>query len=334
MNLDELDAVARGAAPTGTGADRRTHTVPLFKGAASHYHVRVGIGRLRARAWIAGVRERRALAEVRSFVQFTGFPRSGHSLVGALLDAHPNVAIAHELDATGLFAKGIPAGALPALALDGARRFRAAGRWWNGLGYEVRDAPPETTLLVVGDKKGDWTSRWCALEPDLPARLRAAAPWRTPYVLVTRHPLDNIATMSLRLGRAYDRLRIGCAGEAFGAALKRAQAAGEIAAAVPDAMIDDYEGLCAATEAMRRRVPAEDWHALRYEAMVERPADAFAELAGFLGLPAERRWIDAASDLVGAGGRSRDKLRWTEAQRVRVDGIVARYAILHGYLDG
>jgi len=32
------------------------------------------------------------------FVMFVGFPRSSHSLVGSLLDAHPEACIAHEMD--------------------------------------------------------------------------------------------------------------------------------------------------------------------------------------------------------------------------------------------
>ena len=30
---------------------------------------------------------------------FIGYPRSGHSLIGSLLDVHPNAIVAHELDA-------------------------------------------------------------------------------------------------------------------------------------------------------------------------------------------------------------------------------------------
>lgn len=34
----------------------------------------------------------------KSFVMFIGHPRSSHSLVGSILDAHPNAIIANELD--------------------------------------------------------------------------------------------------------------------------------------------------------------------------------------------------------------------------------------------
>ena len=34
---------------------------------------------------------------MRFFVLFVGYPRSGHSIVASLLDAHPNVVIAQEV---------------------------------------------------------------------------------------------------------------------------------------------------------------------------------------------------------------------------------------------
>ena len=36
--------------------------------------------------------------DVKTFCMFIGYPRSGSTLIGSLLDAHPNIIIAHELD--------------------------------------------------------------------------------------------------------------------------------------------------------------------------------------------------------------------------------------------
>ena len=40
-------------------------------------------------------------SKVETFVMFIGYPRSSHSLVGAILDAHPEVIIPHEYDVMG-----------------------------------------------------------------------------------------------------------------------------------------------------------------------------------------------------------------------------------------
>jgi len=39
--------------------------------------------------------------QVKSFVLFIGYPRSGHTLVSTLIDAHPNAVIANEFDLIG-----------------------------------------------------------------------------------------------------------------------------------------------------------------------------------------------------------------------------------------
>ena len=39
---------------------------------------------------------RKDIKDVRIFVIFVGFARSGHSIVGTLMDAHPDIVIAHE----------------------------------------------------------------------------------------------------------------------------------------------------------------------------------------------------------------------------------------------
>jgi phage terminase large subunit-like protein len=44
------------------------------------------------------VSDRNRFHDVGVFCIFIGYPRSGHSLVGSLLNAHPEVIISHELD--------------------------------------------------------------------------------------------------------------------------------------------------------------------------------------------------------------------------------------------
>ena len=37
-----------------------------------------------------------AVEGVEKYVFFAGYPRSGHSMIGSVMDAHPNMVIAHE----------------------------------------------------------------------------------------------------------------------------------------------------------------------------------------------------------------------------------------------
>lgn len=45
--------------------------------------------------------------QVEKFCLFVGYPRSGHSIVGALLNAHKDAVISHELKVLPLIVKGL-----------------------------------------------------------------------------------------------------------------------------------------------------------------------------------------------------------------------------------
>jgi len=323
------------AAPRGLGADLRSHTHPAFDGARSSGHVRTPIWRLKLRAHVEQRRRHRALANAGTLVQFVGFPRSGHSLIGALLDAHDEAVVAHELDALGLFRKGVPVRRLPGLLAWNAEGFSAHGRHWNGFSYQVPDTRrvADKRPLVIGDKKGDWVTRWSAGTPDLIDRFRAASPFRCKWILVTRHPLDNVATMSLRQGRRYDRLRIQAdSGDGFRRALAQAQADGSVAAEVSDDMVADYRALCTAVALMKARIPAEDWLEIAYEDFVAMPHEALGQLAAFVGLDADPAWLTRASALVNQSARrSRDAIGWHEHQRAALADTIAARDFLQAY---
>ena len=326
---------ANDAAPQGKNARRRDHAVPLFDGRQSRTHIRRSIMLLRATALGLSLRHRRTLADARTFVQFAGWPRSGHSLIGALIDAHPDAAIAHELDAMGLFHKGMMPRRIAALCLGNAAAFTVEGRYWNGYSYAVPGAPhgPDSTLTVIGDKKGDWATRWSALNPDLVGRFASKSPFRSRWILVTRHPADNIATMSLRMGRHYDKLRIAHSGP-IGTAIADAQAKGDIANAASDAMIADYRALATTIAAMKKRVPAAQWHEINYEDFVDDPRTGLADLATFLDLDIRDDWLEGAAAIVGKKpSRSRDRVSWREDQRETVARTIRSYDFLTTYRD-
>lgn len=313
----------------------RTHSVPDFQGDQSRGHRKVPVWRLAAQGAVGAVRERRALADVREFVQFVGFPRSGHSLIGSVLDAHPRAVVSHELDAMGLLRAGLPERALYALVLENSAAFSRNGRYWNGFSYVVpgQDGGGAKRPTVVGDKKGDWAVRWVQREPGLLDAVRRRMRARCRWVLVTRHPLDNIATMSLRKGRTYDRLRIAAESSAdFKAELKAAQARGDVAAAALDSMIDDYEGLCEGVAQMEAAVPAADWLHVVYEQFTREPEDQIRRLCGFLGLDPEPEYLAAAASIVyDSPNKSRRSVTWTDAQLERVAGLTRRFSFLAGY---
>jgi len=141
------------------------------------------------------------LGQLRAFCLFIGYPRSGHSLIGALLDAHPDVAIAHEINVFALLAgNGTGRDQLFQTLLrvsesDAARKF---GR--RATGYSYASPRPVAgyvrQLRVIGAKSGEKTTRWLGRDPSELTKLRRLVHAPVRLVHVTRNPYDSIARIA------------------------------------------------------------------------------------------------------------------------------------------
>lgn len=314
-----------------------THDVPVFEGRQSRTHRSVPLWKLGAQGLASAIRHPMRFSAVDVFVQFVGFPRSGHSLIGSILDAHRRAAISHELDAMGLIKKGFPEHVIYALIARNTSVFSRNGRYWNSFSYEV---PGQHNGRVqkptcIGDKKGDWTVRWFRAEPRLIdiTRRRITAPCK--WILVTRHPLDNIATMSLRKGRTYDKLRIAAENsDVFRSKLVAYQEKGAITSAALDGMIDDYETLCETIERMQAEIPPAEWTHVKYERFVKHPVKEITRICRFLDLEVKEDFLSACKDIVRSSpNNSRNALTWTDRQIDRVSRFTHRFSFLQTYSD-
>lgn len=143
-----------------------------------------------------------ALSKVNHLLLFTGYPRSGHTLVGALLDAHPNMVIAHQVYALGYLERGIAKQRVFQLLLDNAARFNDAGRNWMGYNYRV---PAQwqgkyEELKIIGDKSGGITTRTFQHRQGLDEvdAIADRTGLKITFVHVIRNPYDMISTMTKR----------------------------------------------------------------------------------------------------------------------------------------
>ena len=236
---------------------------------------------------------------------FVGYRRSGHSLVGALLDAHPDVAMAHGLDVLYLVRYRFSRAQIFSQILDNVRERAAEGRVVTGYSYAVPGQwqGRHRSLRVIGSTRGGATARTLARRPALASRVseRLGVPVR--WIHVVRNPFDNISTLALR-GRRTDL----------------------------DSAIDDYFRLLDGAAKLRGRVSAEDLLDLHSEALIADPAATLRGLASFLGLEAPEEWVAAcASILFDSPNRTRADAPWTPAQIERVSKEMARHEFLAGY---
>jgi hypothetical protein len=275
-----------------------------LRGTAAHRAVRW----LRS-SWTA-VRHRAAFAGVETYCVFLGHSRSGHSIVGALLDAHPNIVISDELDALDYLARGFGRERIMALSLlvsaDQARRQRVKrGRSGATYSYAVPNQfqGRYRDLRVVGDSRAGWSTRRLVESPGLLDELtRTMAPSAVRFIHVVRNPFDNVSTMMLRA--------------------QRSQA---------DAIGRYFEG-CDRLAALRTRIPPSQLHLIRHEALIDDPETILADACRFLGVEPDERHIAAcAAVLYRAPSRSREAVTWSPDAVADVEARIGRYEFLSGY---
>jgi hypothetical protein len=252
----------------------------------------------------AGFQERDLFKQVQTYCMFIGYPRSGHSLVGSLLDAHPDMVIAHELDALGFVQNGFRRSQLYALILNNSREIAAKGREQTGYSYRIpnqwqgRFRRPQ----VLGDKRGMTSMSRLQRRPQLLDTLQRVVRDPVRFVHVVRNPFDNISTMA-----------------------KRRSFTLETAA-------DIYFGLSETVATVKRRVGDTRVIDVRHEAVIGDPKGAVKEMCAFLGVTPPDDYLDDCAGIVYASPhRSRLEAPWTPELKESVQRRIDRYAFLEGY---
>ncbi|MEY2567272.1 MAG: hypothetical protein QOE35_1801 [Actinomycetota bacterium] len=271
-----------------------------------------GLPALYVRSALDGFRQRRLFAEVETYCMFIGYPRSGHSLVGSLLDAHPEAVIAHELDALRYVRGGFRRSQIYALILRNDREFTERGRRAATGGYEY--AVPNQhqgrfdRLRVIGDKRGGRSTVRLRDRPQLLERLQQQTGVPVRLVHVVRNPFDNISTIFRRRGKH---------------------------ASLPGA-IDFYFSACEVNAGLRARLAPGQVLDLRHEDLIESPHRTIGSLVRFVGLDAGPGYLDdCASILFTSPRRTRHDAPWTPELRSDVERRIAAVDFLAGYsFDG
>lgn len=250
-----------------------------------------------------------AYRSVETFCAFLGHVKSGGSLMGSMLDAHPGAIFADEVDVLRYLTAGFRRDQIFHLLERGARREALKGRvtarrlepyslavpgLWQGRHLEPR---------VIGFSRAGPTTRRLGREPELLTALTSAmGDVRTRFVHVVRNPYDPIAAMILRSGRAVD-----------------------------DA-IDDHAAQCAAVGSLRGRIPAEDLLTVRYETFVDAPAAQLTALCAHVGLRADPAYAGACASVVDREREpERCSVRWRTRDHRAVESLIASYDFLRGY---
>jgi Sulfotransferase family len=260
------------------------------------------------RSLFEAVRYRDQIAEVERFCFFIGYPRSGHSLIGSLIDAHPEVVIANELDAFRYFAHGFGRAQVYGLLLWREKQFSDRGREKGDLNYAVPGAHQgsATRLRVIGDKRGTATAVRLAGDISLLNRVRRAVGVPIRVIQHSRNPFDTIATAA--------RQRVG----------------DDTPRVVP--AIRWYEHWSRNLALVRPHLQPDELLDTHHEQLVADPREALTRVCQFLGVDADPTYLDQCASIVWPSPRlSRHSVAWTSDQIESVEQVIAAHSWLSGY---
>ena len=244
------------------------------------------------------------LSDLDRFCFFIGYSRSGHTLIGTTLNAHPEVVISHELDALRYVRHGFRRSQLFSLILQRDQHFGTMGRTWSGYKYDIPDQFQGRfeRLRVLGDKRARSTALQIAERPELLDRLRRQVGVPIRVIHVTRNPFDNIATearrheMSLTDATAW------------------------------------YEQICTAVATVRPLLDRSELLDVRYETFASDPRETLAEICRFVGVEPAPSYLDACAAIVWpTTNRTRDAIDWTPEERSDVERLIERFDLLGPY---
>ncbi len=250
--------------------------------------------------------------EIETFVFFVGYPRSGHSLLGACLDAHPNAVISHELDALSLLKKGTSRIDLFDAICEKAHSFHLEGSVWSGYSYDIPTMYQGRyeTIKIIGDKRGGTSSSHLRDHPELLEEVKKLAP-KFKIIHLVRNPYDCISTSVLKREAVQQKSFTTAdlmrkAGHFF----EKAEVIEKLIGKEKDAVIS-----------------------IRHEDLVKNPLPTLTEVCGFLGLSVFDAYLEACQSKIWTNtNQSRHKINlWNDSTIKLIQKQIDRFSFFNGY---
>lgn len=268
----------------------------------------------RRRRWLARRAARRepgVFSGLETVCLFVGHAKSGGTLLGAMLDAHPEAVIADEVDVLDQLEGGVRREELFHVLARNSRREAMKGRVTaRRLGGYSLAVPGQwqgryRSVRVVGESRAGPTTRRLGDDVDQLARLRALAePAALRFIHVVRNPLDPVGAMVRRGGRSVE--------DAF----------------------QDYAGQVIRLERLRSWLGSDELLTVRYEELTAHPEPTLSTVLGFLRLEAEPAYLRACSSLIDPHRPGeRRYVTWTPERLARVRCMVGAHGFLDAYRD-
>ncbi|EDV19528.1 uncharacterized protein TRIADDRAFT_61995 [Trichoplax adhaerens] len=262
--------------------------------------------------------------QLKSFVLFCGFPRSGQSLVGAIMDAHPHMTIAHDFNILGGWSKNLSwrndkkdlYRALYERSRDrNGNRKKLAGNRRNFFVPKLYQGTFQDYIQIIGDMSGQRLTQAYVKDFNKAKRnvdsIRHFIGMPIKFIMVLRNPFDTIATQVLRTLKAKARKK---ASKMQDTNLSEADQV-NLTKVLLNKRIRAY---LKAVEANKKiyRMYKNQTLILYLNEIVNSPDTEITKICNFLGIQCSKKYISLCSDIVNEQQSiTRKQIQWTEHQK-------------------
>lgn len=244
--------------------------------------------------------------DIKCLCLFIGLPRSGTSLLGSLLDAHPNMMISHEFDIVKYIVMGLEKKTIVSAVCTNSTRISKNARTGGGYNNKVQTGWQGKfhSLNVIGDKKAAMTSLRLSENPVHVEKIRQRMGCDLKIIYLTRNPFDVITTMWKR----NSQLR------------------------TLEKSLELYYYILKCTNKTIRLLRPNELIIIKLEDLILFPSENLYKLCSFLHEKANDRFIEECSKLMfSKPKRTYNHEDWPSATRAKVQKIIETDEILSSY---
>jgi len=243
------------------------------------------------------------IKKIEKFVVFVGHAHSGHSIVGALIDAHQDAAISNHVNVPKLILDhNLTKTEILKVVLYHSLNNDKNDAWINtGYNYQTYGNQGKTkSPIVIGDKQGGASTRIIRNNPEVLLALKKIFKEQLHLIFVHRNPLDNIAAFSHYMDE-------------------------ELSTKHVDRYFENLETV----GNIKNLIDLDNWFQLDHKQFSINPENTMKKIFGFLNLSIDQLFIDRITEIVNSKpNKRRDSVDWNPLMLKTIQAKLNEYSQL------